>query len=111
MRIAVVGTGYVGLVVGTCLAESGNDVTCVDLDARKVDALEKGEVPLYEPGLKELLSRNLKARRLHFTTELKKAVGPAEVVFIAVGTPETERGDADLQHVLKPAEQIGRAMR
>jgi UDPglucose 6-dehydrogenase len=111
MRIAVVGTGYVGLVVGTCLAESGNDVTCVDLDARKVDALEKGEVPLHEPGLKELLSRNLKGRRLHFTTEMKKAVGPAEVVFIAVGTPETERGDADLQHVLKAAEQIGRALR
>jgi len=111
MRIAVVGTGYVGLVVGTCLAESGNDVTCVDLDARKVDALEKGELPLYEPGLKELLSRNLKGHRLHFTTEMKKAVGPAEVVFIAVGTPETERGDADLQHVLKAAEQIGRALR
>jgi UDPglucose 6-dehydrogenase len=111
MRIAVVGTGYVGLVAGTCLAESGNDVTCVDVDARKVDALEKGEVPLYEPGLQELLNRNIKGRRLHFTTEMKAAVGPAEVVFIAVGTPEGANGDAELQHVLKAAEQIGRAMR
>jgi UDPglucose 6-dehydrogenase len=111
MKIAMVGTGYVGLVAGTCLAESGNEVTCVDVDLRKVEALKKGEVPIYEPGLEELLHRNIKARRLHFTTEMKEAVGPAQVVFIAVGTPEGENGDADLQHVLRAAEQIGRAMR
>jgi UDPglucose 6-dehydrogenase len=111
MRIAVVGTGYVGLVAGTCLAESGNDVTCVDVDARKVEALERGEVPRYEPGLQELLHRNIKGRRLHFTTDMKEAVGPAQVVFIAVGTPEGENGEADLQHVLEAAERIGRAIR
>ncbi len=111
MRIAVVGTGYVGVVTGTCLAESGNDVTCVDMDARNVDALEKGEVPIHEPGLRELLHRNIKGRRLHFTTHMKEAVGPAEVVFIAVDPPEGESGDAGLQHVLKAAERIGRAMR
>jgi UDPglucose 6-dehydrogenase len=111
MRIAVVGTGYVGLVAGTCLAESGNEVTCVDVDTRKVEALKKGEVPIYEPGLEELLHRNIKAGRLLFTTEMKEAVGPAQVVFIAVGTPESENGDADLQHVLKAAEQIGRSLR
>jgi len=111
MRIAVVGTGYVGLVTGTCLAESGNDVTCVDVDARKVDALKKGEVPLHEPGLRELFHRNIKGRRLHFTTNMKEAVGPAEVVFIAMGPPEGENGDAELRHVLEAAERIGRAMR
>jgi UDPglucose 6-dehydrogenase len=111
MKIAMVGTGYVGLVAGTCLAESGNEVTCVDVDLRKVEALKRGEVPIYEPGLEELLHRNIKARRLHFTTEMKEAVGPAQVVFIAVGTPEGENGDADLQHVLEAAEQIGRAIR
>jgi UDPglucose 6-dehydrogenase len=111
MKIAVVGTGYVGLVAGTCLAESGNDVTCVDVDARKVEALKRGEVPIYEPGLEELLHRNTKGRRLHFTTDMKEAVASAQVVFIAVGTPEGENGDADLQHVLKAAEQIGRSMR
>jgi UDPglucose 6-dehydrogenase len=111
MRIAVVGTGYVGLVAGTCLAESGNDVTCVDVDTRKVESLKKGKAPIYEPGLEELLHRNIKACRLHFTTEMKEAVGPAQVVFIAVGTPEGENGDADLQHVLTAAEQIGRALR
>jgi UDPglucose 6-dehydrogenase len=111
MKIAVVGTGYVGLVAGTCLAESGNDVTCVDVDERKIRALQAGEVPIYEPGLEELLHRNTKARRLHFTRDLAEAVGPAQVVFIAVGTPEGESGDADLQYVLAAAEGIGRAMR
>jgi UDPglucose 6-dehydrogenase len=110
MKIAVVGTGYVGLVAGTCLAESGNEVTCVDVDARKIEALRRGELPIYEPGLEELLHRNLKARRLHFTSEMA-AVGPAQVVFIAVGTPEGENGDADVQHVLSAAEQVGRALR
>jgi UDPglucose 6-dehydrogenase len=111
MRIAVVGTGYVGLVVGTCLAESGNDVTCVDVDERKIRALQAGQVPIYEPGLEELLLRNTKARRLHFTTDLAEAVGPARVVFIAVGTPGGESGDADLQYVLAAAEDIGCALR
>jgi UDPglucose 6-dehydrogenase len=111
MKIAVVGTGYVGLVAGTCLAESGNDVTCVDVDERKIRALQAGAVPIYEPGLEELVHRNVKARRLHFTSELAEAVGPAQVVFIAVGTPEGESGDADLQYVLAAAEGIGRAMR
>jgi UDPglucose 6-dehydrogenase len=111
MKIAVVGTGYVGLVAGTCFAESGNEVTCVDVDERKVRALQEGRIPIYEPGLEELLHRNTAARRLHFTTDLGKAVAPAQVVFIAVGTPEGESGDADLQYVLAAAEGIGKAMK
>ncbi|NMO15946.1 UDP-glucose/GDP-mannose dehydrogenase family protein [Pyxidicoccus fallax] len=111
MKIAVVGTGYVGLVAGTCFAESGNEVTCVDVDERKVRALQEGRVPIYEPGLEELLHRNSAAHRLHFTTDLGKAVSSAQVVFIAVGTPEGESGDADLQYVLAAAEGIGKAMK
>jgi UDPglucose 6-dehydrogenase len=111
MRIAIIGTGYVGLVAGTCFADSGNDVTCVDIDERKIRMLQAGEVPIYEPGLEELIRKNVRERRLSFTTELAAAVSPAQVVFIAVGTPEGERGDADLQYVLAAAEQIGRAMR
>ncbi|AEI62032.1 UDP-glucose dehydrogenase family protein [Corallococcus macrosporus] len=111
MRIAIIGTGYVGLVAGTCFAESGHDVTCVDLDARKVEALRRGELPLYEPGLEELVRRNVAARRLRFTGHLPEAVSAAQVVFIAVGTPQSERGSADLQYVLAAAEQIGRALR
>jgi UDPglucose 6-dehydrogenase len=111
MKIAVVGTGYVGLVAGTCLAESGNDVICVDVDERKIRALKAGELPIYEPGLEELLHRNTKAGRLSFTTQLAEAVGPSQVVFIAVGTPQGESGDADLRYVLAAAEGIGRALR
>jgi UDPglucose 6-dehydrogenase len=111
MKIAVVGTGYVGLVAGTCFAESGNEVTCVDVDVRKVQALQEGKVPIYEPGLEELLHRNAAASRLQFTTDLAKAVAPAQVVFIAVGTPEGESGDADLRYVLAAAESIGKAMK
>jgi UDPglucose 6-dehydrogenase len=111
MRIAIIGTGYVGLVAGTCFADSGNDVTCVDIDERKIRMLQAGEVPIYEPGLEELIRKNVRERRLAFTTELAEAVGPAQVVFIAVGTPEGESGDADLKYVLAAAEQIGRAMR
>ncbi|MBN1203342.1 MAG: UDP-glucose/GDP-mannose dehydrogenase family protein [Myxococcaceae bacterium] len=111
MRIAIIGTGYVGLVAGTCFADSGNDVTCVDIDERKIRALQAGEVPIYEPGLEELIRKNVRERRLAFTTQLAEAVGPAQVVFIAVGTPEGESGDADLQYVLAAAEQIGRALR
>ena len=111
MRIAIIGTGYVGLVAGTCFADSGNDVTCVDIDTRKIALLQQGEVPLYEPGLEELIRRNVRERRLSFSTDVATAVGPAQVVFIAVGTPEGESGDADLKYVLAAAEQIGRALR
>jgi UDPglucose 6-dehydrogenase len=111
MRIAIIGTGYVGLVAGTCFADSGNEVTCVDIDTRKIGMLQNGEVPLYEPGLEELIRKNVREHRLSFSTELAAAVGPAHVVFIAVGTPEGESGDADLQYVLAAAEDIGRALR
>ncbi|HEX8698288.1 MAG TPA: UDP-glucose/GDP-mannose dehydrogenase family protein [Myxococcaceae bacterium] len=110
MRIAIIGTGYVGLVAGTCFADSGNDVVCVDIDERKIRTLQAGEVPIYEPGLEELIRKNVREKRLSFSTDLPSAVGPAQVVFIAVGTPEGESGDADLQYVLAAAEQIGRAM-
>src|SRR6187397_77913 len=110
MKIAVVGTGYVGLVAGVCFAESGNDVVCVDNDAAKVRALSKGKVPIYEPGLEELLRRNRAEGRLTFTTALAKAVRESSVVFIAVGTPTGEDGSADLQHVLAVARDIARAM-
>ncbi|QRK09810.1 UDP-glucose/GDP-mannose dehydrogenase family protein [Archangium violaceum] len=111
MKIAVIGTGYVGLVAGTCFAESGHDVTCIDVDLKKIEALKRGQLPIYEPGLEELVHRNIAARRLHFTDDLKAAVGPSQVVFIAVGTPEGETGRADLQYVLDAAEQVGRALR
>ncbi len=111
MKIAVVGTGYVGLVAGTCFADSGNDVTCVDVDEGKILSLREGRIPIYEPGLEEILRKNVAKKRLHFTTELAPAVARAQVVFIAVGTPEGESGDCDLQYVLDAADQIGRAMK
>jgi UDPglucose 6-dehydrogenase len=110
MRIAVVGTGYVGLVVGACLAETGNDVVCVDKDAAKVRGLQRGRVPIYEPGLEGLVRRNRQEGRLHFTTRLRGAVSDSRVVFIAVGTPEGEDGSADVEEVLTVARQIGRAI-
>ena len=110
MRIAVVGTGYVGLVAGVCFAESGNDVVCVDKDAAKIRALSKGKVPIYEPGLEELLRRNHTEGRLTFTTGLAKAVRDSALVFIAVGTPQGEDGSADLQHVLGVAKDVAKAM-
>ncbi len=110
MKIAVIGSGYVGLVAGTCFADSGNDVVCVDIDAKKVAKLQAGEVPIYEPGLEELIAKNVKDQRLTFTTDLSAAVASAKVVFIAVGTPEGETGDADLQYVLAAATQVGKAM-
>lgn len=110
MNVAVVGTGYVGLVAGACLAETGNRVVCVDIDTEKVEALRRGKIPIYEPGLEELVRRNVDAGRLSFTTDLASAVEPARVVFIAVGTPPDEDGSADLQHVLAVARDIGRAM-
>jgi UDPglucose 6-dehydrogenase len=110
MRIAVVGTGYVGLVAGACLSESGNDVMCVDKDTAKVAMLRRGKIPIYEPGLEELVKRNRAEKRLVFTTDLPKAVRAAEVVFIAVGTPQDEDGSADLRHVMNVARDIARAM-
>jgi UDPglucose 6-dehydrogenase len=106
MQICVVGTGYVGLVAGTCFADSGHNVTCVDVDADKVARLRKGQTPIYEPGLPELLDRNLKAERLAFTTELSAAVKQSQVVFIAVGTPQGEDGNADLRIAMKVAHEI-----
>ena len=110
MKIAVVGTGYVGLVVGACFAESGNDVICVDNDADKIDALRSGRIPIYEPGLDELVERNQDAQRLAFTTDLAQAVGASPIVFIAVGTPADKDGSADLTHVLGVAREVARAM-
>jgi UDPglucose 6-dehydrogenase len=110
MKIAVVGSGYVGLVLGACLAENGNTVICVDKDQSKIDTLNAGRIPIYEPGLEELVRRNGQEERLTFTTELGSAVQASEIVFIAVGTPQGEDGAADLQHVLAVAGDIGRAM-
>lgn len=110
MKIAVVGTGYVGLVVGACLAENGSDVICVDKDEAKIRALQKGKIPIYEPGLEELVKRNRQEKRLAFTTALPRAVRQSQIVFIAVGTPEAEDGSADLQHVLGVARDVARAM-
>lgn len=110
MNIAVVGTGYVGLVAGACFAETGNDVVCVDVDERKVQALRDGQVPIFEPGLEDLVKSNAKAGRLTFTTSLKDAVHASDVIFIAVGTPQDEDGSADLTHVLAVAKGIGEHM-
>jgi UDPglucose 6-dehydrogenase len=110
MRIAVIGTGYVGLVAGTCFAESGNTVTCVDIDAAKIQRLRDGDVPIYEPGLEELLKRNVADGRLKFTTKYEEAVPNAHAVFIAVGTPPDEDGSADLRYVLSAAESIAKSM-
>jgi UDPglucose 6-dehydrogenase len=111
MNIAVIGTGYVGLVTGTCFAESGNQVVCIDVDQRKIERLRQGHTTIFEPGLAELLQKNLKAGRLSFDTSIERGVRASEVVFIAVGTPMAESGEADLQYVLAAAEQIGRAVR
>jgi UDPglucose 6-dehydrogenase len=111
MKLTIVGSGYVGLVAGTCFADSGNDVICVDVDASKIKALGAGRIPIYEPGLEELVHKNTREKRLAFSTDLAAAVSQSEVVFIAVGTPEGESGDADLQYVLAAAEQIGRALK
>ena len=110
MKIAVIGTGYVGLVVGACLSETGNDVTCADVDQGKIDGLKRNVLPIYEPGLDSLVERNQQQGRLHFTTDVPAAVATAEVVFIAVGTPPDEDGSADLRHVLNVAEVIGQHM-
>ena len=110
MKVAVVGTGYVGLVLGACLAETGNDVLCADVDEGKIAGLKQGHIPIYEPGLEPLVVRNLREGRLAFTTDVGQAVERSEIVFIAVGTPPDEDGSADLQHVLEVAGTIGRRM-
>lgn len=110
MKISVIGTGYVGLVVGACLAETGNDVVCADVDASKIDALKQNVIPIYEPGLEALVERNQRQGRLTFTTDVGASVSASEVVFIAVGTPPDEDGSADLRHVLAVADVIGEHM-
>lgn len=107
MNIAIVGTGYVGLVSGTCFAEMGIDVTCVDIDRQKIDRLQNGEIPIYEPGLEDMVKRNVDAGRLHFTTDLATCLDKVEVVFSAVGTPPDEDGSADLKYVLAVARTFG----
>ncbi|MFO0479470.1 MAG: UDP-glucose dehydrogenase family protein [Bacteroidota bacterium] len=107
MKIAIVGTGYVGLVTGTCFAEVGMNVTCIDVDQHKIDNLHKGILPIYEPGLDEMVKRNVEKKRLHFSTNLAEAIQDAEVVFIAVGTPPDEDGSADLKYVIAVASSIG----
>jgi UDPglucose 6-dehydrogenase len=110
MELTVVGTGYVGLVAGTCFAETGHTVTCIDNNPDKIAMLERGEIPIYEPGLEEMVKRNVKKKRLFFSTDLPTAIAKTEVAFIAVGTPEGEDGSADLSHVLGVARDIGRAL-
>lgn len=110
MNIAIVGTGYVGLVSGTCFAEMGADVTCVDVDKHKIERLLQGDIPIYEPELDSLVERNIKEKRLHFTTDLVSCLSNVEIVFIAVGTPPDEDGSADLKYVLEVAETVGRNM-
>lgn len=108
MKIAVIGTGYVGLVTGTCLAETGNDVICVDIDAEKVEKMKQGVVPIYEPHLDVLFERNIKAGRLEFTTSLDEGLAHGDIIFLALPTPEDEDGSADLSYVLKVSEDIGK---
>ena len=110
MKIAIVGTGYVGLVTGTCFAEMGVEVFCVDIDRQKIENLRNGVVPIYEPGLEEMVIRNYEVGRLHFTTDLTEVLDQVEIVFSAVGTPPDEDGSADLKYVLDVARTIGRAM-
>ncbi|MGH7811721.1 MAG: UDP-glucose dehydrogenase family protein, partial [Candidatus Binatia bacterium] len=110
MRLAVVGTGYVGLVAGTCFAETGNDVICVDIDEGKIATLNQGKVPIYEPGLEEMVRRNAAEQRLSFTTDLPTAVKHAEIIFIAVGTPQGSSGNANLEYVRATATGIAKAM-
>ena len=109
MNLTVIGTGYVGLVTGTCFAEMGHRVTCVDVDEAKIARLRAGEIPIFEPGLESLVLTNVKEGRLHFTTSLPEAMTDSSVYFIAVGTPPGEDGSADLQYVLAVAREIGRS--
>src|SRR4028118_2352588 len=110
MKIAVVGTGYVGLVTGTCFAETGNQVFCVDIDKTKIDKLVNGQITIYEPGLEKLFLRNLKEDRLHFTTNLAEGIKDAQIIFLALPTPPGQDGSADLKYVLGVAEEIGKLL-
>ncbi len=110
MKIAIVGTGYVGLVTGACFSEMGIDVTCVDIDELKIENLKKGRIPIYEPGLEDMVCRNYNAGRLKFTNSLVACLDNVEIVFSAVGTPPDEDGSADLRHVLDVARTIGKNM-
>jgi UDPglucose 6-dehydrogenase len=110
MNIAVVGSGYVGLVSGTCFSEMGNKVTCLDIDKNKIEKLKKGVVPIFEPGLEQMILKNVKNKGLFFTTILERAISDAEIVFIAVGTPMGEDGAADLHYVFAAATSIGQTM-
>src|SRR6266852_2527682 len=111
MKIAVVGTGYVGLVTGTCFAETGNDVTCIDIDAQKVKKLGEGEITMYEPGLNKLFLRNLKEERLKFTTNLAAGIREAKIIFLALPTPPGADGSADMRYVLGVASDLGKLMK
>ena len=110
MHIAVIGTGYVGLVSGACFAEFGNDVTCVDSDVEKIRKIESGELPIYEPGLKELVEKNVREGRLHFTTEIKDAIEKSLVVMLAVGTPSASDGAADMRQIEAVAQEIAQSL-
>jgi UDPglucose 6-dehydrogenase len=110
MNVIIIGTGYVGLVTGTCFAEVGVDVNCVDIDEIKIENLEKGISPIYEPGLDDMIERNVKKGKLHFSTNMSSCVNDADVIFIAVGTPPDEDGSADLKYVISVAADIGRSM-
>src|SRR3982751_46745 len=111
MKIAVIGTGYVGLVTGTCFAETGNDVICVDIDKSKVDKLASGKITIYEPGLEKIFLRNQKENRLHFTTSLVDGIKDAQVIFLALPTPPGEDGSADLKYILGVSEALGRILK
>jgi len=111
MKITIVGTGYVGLVTGTCFAESGNYVTCVDVDQEKVNKLKSGIITIFEPGLEKLFQRNLRDGRLHFTQSLEEGIDDSDVVFLALPTPPGANGEADLSYVLQVAEQLGKLLK
>lgn len=110
MKLTVIGTGYVGLVSGTCFSEMGNKITCVDIDQEKINKLHQGIIPIYEPGLEKMVLKNVEKQNLFFTTKLEEAIEETEIVFIAVGTPMGEDGSADLQYVLAVAKEIGQKM-
>ncbi|MEK7699177.1 MAG: nucleotide sugar dehydrogenase, partial [Planctomycetota bacterium] len=110
MKICCVGCGYVGLVAGVCLSDMGNDIMCIDIDKRRIDGLKKGVVPIYEPGLKEMLDRNIREKRLTFSTDIKEGIQSSEVIFIGVGTPPDANNCADISAIISVAESIGRYM-
>ena len=110
MKIAIAGTGYVGLSTGTCFADMGNRVTCIDISEEKINMLRNGQAPIYEPGLNEMIARNVRGGRLHFTTDYAEALADAEFIFICVGTPSGVDGEADLQYVRMAAETVAKTM-